>query len=204
MVVIWVQVGKNIIKDVLLDGVSSVNIMVNELWKQFPNLKPTSYTLWMENQTITKLVGLIKDLKIQIHWISYITMFTIMKNNVLDFNYSMLLGWPWLHNAHVTHDWRNNIITVEGNGMVQTISITKHLDRNTKSLKVLLCYNLMENVIDEKEEIFIIDKPDLYWNHYITKTKKNQCYIFLCRIWYIRSYIQLHFEGQIQVDVTLA
>jgi hypothetical protein len=38
----------------------------------------------MENQTITKLVGLIKDLKIQIHGIPYITTFTIMNNNVLD------------------------------------------------------------------------------------------------------------------------
>jgi hypothetical protein len=31
-------------------------------------------------------------------------MFIIMKNNVLDSNYFMLLGWPWLHNSCVTHD----------------------------------------------------------------------------------------------------
>jgi hypothetical protein len=48
----------------------------------------------MADQTITKLVGLIKDLKIQIHGILYITTFTIMKNNVLDSSYLMLLGWP--------------------------------------------------------------------------------------------------------------
>jgi hypothetical protein len=47
MVVIQVQVGKNIIKDVLLDGKSGMNIMMEEQWKQLglPNPKPTSYTL---------------------------------------------------------------------------------------------------------------------------------------------------------------
>jgi hypothetical protein len=188
MAVIWVQVGKNIVKDVLLDGKYGVNIMVNKLWKQLPNLKSPSYTLQMANQTITKLVGLIKDFKIQIHGIPYTTMFIVMKNNVLDFNYSMLLGQPWLHNAHVTHDWGNNIITIEGNGIVQTISITKHLDSNTKHLKVLLCYDLMESVIDEKKEIFFIAKPYLFT---ITKTEKFQCCIFWCKSWYKRSYVQL-------------
>jgi hypothetical protein len=31
MAMIWIQVGKDIVKDVLLDEGSSVNIMVNEL-----------------------------------------------------------------------------------------------------------------------------------------------------------------------------
>jgi len=41
-----------------------------------------------------------------------------MKSNVLDYSYSMLLGQPWLRNAHVTHDWGNNLIAIEGNGMM--------------------------------------------------------------------------------------
>jgi hypothetical protein len=74
-----------------------------------------------------------------------------MKNNVLDSNYSMLLSQPWLHNAHVTHDWGNNLITIEGNGMMRTITIIKHLDNNTKHPKVLLCYDLMEGVTIKEE-----------------------------------------------------
>jgi hypothetical protein len=109
----------------------------------------------MANQTITKLVGLIKDLKVHIHGISYITTFMIMKNNVLDYNYFMLLGQPWLCNAHVTHDWGNNLITIEGNGTVRTLVVTKHLDNNTKHPKVFLCYDLMEGVIDKEEDIFL-------------------------------------------------
>jgi hypothetical protein len=41
-----------------------------------------------------------------------------MRNSVLDSNHSMLLGRPLLQNAKVTHDWGNNLITIEGNGMV--------------------------------------------------------------------------------------
>jgi hypothetical protein len=116
----------------------------------------------MADQTITKLVKFIKDLKIHIHGISYIATFMIMKNNVLDSTYSMLLGQPWLHNAHVTHDWGNNLITIEGNGTMQTITITKHLDNNTKCLEVLLCYDLMEGITYKEEEIFLVVKPNVF------------------------------------------
>lgn len=63
---------------------------------------------------------------------------------------SMLLGQPWLCNAHVTHDWENNIITIEGNGMVRTIVVTKCLDGDIKHHEVL-CYDMMEGVIEEEE-----------------------------------------------------
>jgi hypothetical protein len=94
MVVIQVQVNKNIVENVLLDGGSNVNIMMEKLWKMLglPNSKPTPYTLWMVDKPITKLVGLIKDLKIQTHGIPYIATFMVMKNNVLDSIYSMLSG----------------------------------------------------------------------------------------------------------------
>jgi hypothetical protein len=116
----------------------------------------------MVDKTITKPVGLIKDLKIYIHGIPYIATFTIMKNNVLDSNYSMLLGRPWLRSACVTHDWVNNFITIEINGMMQTIVVTKHLDSNTKRLEVLLYYDIMEGVTNEEEEISFIAKPILF------------------------------------------
>jgi hypothetical protein len=49
MVVVQVQVGDNIVEDILLDGGSNVNIMMKELWKMLglPNSKPTPCTLWM-------------------------------------------------------------------------------------------------------------------------------------------------------------
>jgi hypothetical protein len=91
---IQIQVGKNMVEGILLDGGFNMDIMTKELrkWLGLPSPKPTPYTLQMADQTITKLVRLIKDLKIHIHGIPYIATFTIMKNNVLDSTYSMLLS----------------------------------------------------------------------------------------------------------------
>jgi hypothetical protein len=39
----------------------------------------------------------------------------------------MLLGRPWLKDVKVAHDWGSNIVTIQGNGTVKTITITKQL-----------------------------------------------------------------------------
>ncbi len=58
----------------------------------------------MANQSMTRPLRIIKNLKIHIHGIPHIATFTILKNNVVDFNYFMLLGRPWLKDAKVTHN----------------------------------------------------------------------------------------------------
>jgi hypothetical protein len=74
MAVIQVQVGKNFIEDVLIDGGSSVNIITKNLITKLglPKLKPTPYHLKMTNQSMTKPLGIIRNLKIHIHGIPYI------------------------------------------------------------------------------------------------------------------------------------
>ncbi len=101
MAIIQVQIGKNTIEDVLLDASFGVNIIRRELRLSsgLPKLKPTPYNLRKANQTTTKPVGFIRDLKIP-----YIIMFTILQNSVVDSSYSMLLGRPWLKDAKVAHD----------------------------------------------------------------------------------------------------
>jgi hypothetical protein len=86
-------------------------------------------------------MGLIRDLKIYVHGIHYITMFTIFHNIVVDSNYSMLWGRPWLRDAKVAHDWGSNIVIIERNGTIRTITITKHLGGEVRRLEVLLCYD---------------------------------------------------------------
>jgi hypothetical protein len=44
----------------------------------------------------------------------------------------MLLRRPWLRNAKVTHDWGNNVITIQGNGIVKTISVNRKLGAETR------------------------------------------------------------------------
>jgi len=64
----------------------------------------------MENQTITKPLGLIKDLKIFVHGIPYIITFIVINNNVLDVSYSMLLKCPWLKDAKMSRDWKLTLL----------------------------------------------------------------------------------------------
>ncbi len=90
----------------LLNGSFGVNIITKQLRLRLglPKPKPTPYNLRMANQTTTKLVGLIKDFKIYVHKIPYITTFTILQNSVVDFSYSMLLRRPWSRDVKVAHD----------------------------------------------------------------------------------------------------
>ncbi len=65
----------------LLDGGFGINIIIEQLKLRlgFLNLKLTPYNMKMENQTTTKPMGLIRDLKIYVHGIPYITTFTYFK-----------------------------------------------------------------------------------------------------------------------------
>jgi hypothetical protein len=87
----------------------------------------------MANQSTTKPLGIIINLKIHIHGIPYIDIYTMLKTSVVDSNYSMLLGRPWLKVAKVTNDWVNNVINVQGNEIIRTRSINRKLGVETKS-----------------------------------------------------------------------
>jgi hypothetical protein len=80
MVVIKVQVGRNFIKYVLLDGGCRVNIIMEKLRVQLglSKPKPTPYNLCMADQTIVKALGIIKDLMIFVHGIPYAITFTVI------------------------------------------------------------------------------------------------------------------------------
>jgi len=97
MAIIQVQIGKNIIEDVLLNGGYGINIIIKQLRLRlgFPKLKPTPYNLRMAYWTTTKPVGLIKNLKIYVHGIPYIVMFTVLQNSVVDCSYSIQPHQYW-------------------------------------------------------------------------------------------------------------
>ncbi len=132
----------------LLDGGFGINIIIEQLRLRLklPKLKLAPYNMRMADQTTIKLVRLIKDLKIYVHGIPYIIMFIVFHNSVINYNYSMLLGRPWLRDAKMAHDWGSNIVTIQGNGTVRIITITKHLGREVKRLKVFAIgtINLLE------------------------------------------------------------
>ncbi len=90
----------------MLNGGSRVNIIIKKLRfrLELPKPKPSPYNLKMVDQITTKPVGLIRDLKIYVHDIPYITRFIVFHNNVIDYNYSMLLGRSLLKDVKVAHD----------------------------------------------------------------------------------------------------
>jgi hypothetical protein len=106
MTIIHVQIGKNTIEHVLLDGGFGGTIIIEQLRLTLglPKPKPTPYNLKMAYQTNTKPMGLIKHINIYVHDIPYIITFIVLQNNVVDFSYSMLFGRPWLKDAKVAHD----------------------------------------------------------------------------------------------------
>ncbi len=70
---------------------------------------------------MARTLGIIMNFKIHIYGILYLTTFITLKNNVIDFSFYVLLGGPWFRDAKVTHDWGNNVITIQGNGTIKVI-----------------------------------------------------------------------------------
>jgi hypothetical protein len=127
MTVIQVQIGKNFIDDVLLDGRFEVDIIIKGLCVQLglSKHKLAPYNLHMAHQTIVKSLSLIKDLKIHVHGITYTITIIVIKNNVLNSTHSMFLGQPWLKDAKVAHNWGNNTIIIQETNIVRIIPLTK-------------------------------------------------------------------------------
>jgi len=126
-----------------------------------PKPKLAPYNLRMANQTTTKPMGLIRDLK-NVHGIPYIITFIVLHNSVVNSDYSMLLGRPRLRVAKVAHDWGNNIVTILKNGIVRTITVTKHLGGEVRRPKVLLFYNYKNGIMYEEKDIIFATKPKLF------------------------------------------
>jgi hypothetical protein len=164
MAIIQVQVGKNIVEDVLLDGGASVNIIIENLRTKLGLPKPrlAPYHPKMANQSTTRPLGIIRNLKIHIHGIPYVATITILQNSVVDSNYFMLLGRPWVKDAKVTHDCGNDVIIVQINGTIKTISINKKLGAKTRRPQILVCYDLLEGLIDEEEDLIFEREPKLF------------------------------------------
>jgi hypothetical protein len=83
----------------------------------------------------------------------------MIQSSVLDFSYFILLSHPWLKDAKVSHNWGNNIITIQGMGIVRTIPITKKLGAPTKRLEMLIFYDFHYKIFDEKKDIMIATEP---------------------------------------------
>ena len=163
MPVISICIGKNVVDDVVLDNGSGVNVITEEERRRLGLLKPSSapFNLKMANETIAKPTGLLRDVKIHIHGIPYIVTLTVIDCQTIKWDYSMLLGRPWLRNAKVIHDWANNQVQIMGNKTVKTVKINRQLGYETVTPHALVCYNFAEGMADDEETILLVADPTL-------------------------------------------
>jgi len=62
----------------------------------------------------------------------------------------------------VAHDWGSN--TIQGNGIIKIIIVTKHLGGEVRRQEVLLCYDYQNGITNEEKDLFFCYKV-------------NNCYI---------------------------
>jgi len=74
MAIIQMQLGENIAENVLIDEGASVNIIIKNLITKLglPTTRPSAYHLIMADQSATRPLGIIKNLKSHIHGIPYV------------------------------------------------------------------------------------------------------------------------------------
>jgi hypothetical protein len=51
---------------------------------------------------------------------------------------------------------------IQGNGIVQTIAVTKHLGTNLKRLKVLLCFEYQNGITYEEENLMFVSELSFF------------------------------------------
>jgi hypothetical protein len=56
----------------------------------------------------------------------------------------------------------SNIVTIQGNGIIRTIIIIKHLGGEIRRPKVLLCYDYQNGITYEEKDIMFTTKPKLF------------------------------------------
>jgi hypothetical protein len=64
-----------------------------------------------------------------------------------------------LKDVKVAHDWGSNNVTIQGNGTVRTITVTKHLGNEIRRPEMLLCSDYQNGITYEEEDIIFVIEP---------------------------------------------
>jgi hypothetical protein len=72
------------------------------------------------------------------------------------------------------HNWGSNTITIQGNGTIRAIIVTKHLGGEVKIPKVLMCVDYQNGITDEEENIIFVTKLELFLTRTINLPKMIQ------------------------------
>ena len=104
---IEVMVVDKVLPNVLVDGGSGLNIMLEHTLNQLGlHLTGTSpFIINMANQTSSKPIGMVKDCRIQSGGEENVVNFHVIKMHSTKDTFPLLLGRPWLKMASVVVDW---------------------------------------------------------------------------------------------------
>ncbi len=76
----------------------------------------------------------------------------------------MLLRRPWLKDVKVAHDRGSNTITIQRNGIIKIITVTKHLRGEVRRPEVLLCYDYQNDITHEEKKYHLCYKAKIVFN----------------------------------------
>jgi hypothetical protein len=110
MISVWTKNRR--IPNVLLDGGSGVNIITDTLMRKLgivKQLEVAPFTIKMADQTKVTPLGIIKNLRIIIGWLTFKITVTVIKMENQENSYSMLLERPWLKQARLGKESTNFI-----------------------------------------------------------------------------------------------
>ena len=153
--VISVKIRNQEIHEVLLDGGSGVNVITEaeRCRLGLPEPTPAHFKLRMADSSLVQPTGLLHDVTISIHGISYTIILTVISCKDVNSAYTLLLGRPWLRAARVIHNWANDHIQIMGNGKMHTIHINRQVGFEANSQAALVCYNHVEDITKGGESI---------------------------------------------------
>ena len=112
--------------EAILDGSAEVSIMTKKCWEKWGSLlmEKTSLIVKFIDGTTTRLVGVVKDLRVKTFGITYHVWFVVMDfKNPID-SYDIILGKPFLRSARVVHDWSSNMIYLRKDTSVTKVDLT--------------------------------------------------------------------------------
>lgn len=159
---IKVEFDGRIFEEVLLDGGSGVNILLEMVYLSMAvqNLDPAPFQVKMADQRRLQPLGILKEQRITISGLHFKVNFVVLRMQAKEISYPMLLGRSWFKTAKVRQDWGENIVIIrQGRKKVQ-LPMAKQVKIDQKDRPLWAQgINLAAEVEEDEEEGYLQANP---------------------------------------------
>ena len=110
-----VTIHGQMVQGVILDGGLGVNVVSKYMAQSLEICwEPLPFNIRMADNHTVVLKGVVKSEKMQITGIEYrVNPIVLAMKNLTADAYQMLLGWPWMRDEKVKHDWKRDQIILK-------------------------------------------------------------------------------------------